>query len=120
MGNEQVPSASFDIRKLEGDYDGTQASKMEYFKDRIRRVKSGEPTWIVRNFEAREYANTDMGNGIIYDYYVDGKLVGMIDCSQSYTEAYALGGGEQRVLGTESQDLASTVELVERACGATN
>ncbi len=118
MGQELAPRAPFDIKKLEGDYDGTAASWRAYFVDRVARMRSGEPTWMVRNFEVREEGNTDMGNGIIYDYYIGNQCVAIVNCSQGVVEHFWCDGEREKALGRPAQtDLASIVEYIERVCG---
>lgn len=49
----------------------SEEEQQKYIEEKVTSIARGEPTWLVRNFDA--------DSGRISDYYVEGKYVGSIE-----------------------------------------
>lgn len=96
-------------QKLEGDEAGRDA----YYAKRNEQVVAGEPTWIVRDFEAY--------SGRIYDFYTGGLAVAFVEAAPElgsfdvYISVIRAGQPESVLMGSYDY-LGDAVASVETNC----
>lgn len=92
-----------EIKLFGGHLSDADMSRGAYYEERIKSIKSGKPTFMVRNF--------DSDRGHVFDYYNDAKFVGMIVSEDGQCEVYV--GESLHLIHDDLLTVEEAVDLLE-------